>query len=71
VFQPAVARAVVDGVTSKDTGGLLVPHALPHTAAHNMLLYGNVRTDQVMAILGHATIDVTISLYGHVAPVID
>lgn len=55
VFQPAVKRAIADRVFSQEVGSLLVPHALRHTAAHNMLLHYRVDLTQVMAILGHAT----------------
>ncbi len=69
VFQPAVKRAVAQGLIPEEIGALLVPHALRHTAAHNMLLHQGKEMTQVMAILGHTSINITVSLYGHVKPI--
>jgi integrase len=69
VFHPAVTRAVAHGLISDEIAAVLVPHALRHTAAHNMLLHQGKEMTQVMAILGHASINITVSLYGHVKPI--
>jgi hypothetical protein len=71
VSQRAVTRAVADRVFSEEIGSLLVPHALRRTAAHNMLLHQGVDLTQVMAILGHASFNITVALRGHVKPITD
>ena len=57
-LQVAATRAGLPGV------GL---HTLRHTAA-TMMLYAGIPMATVSRIMGHASIQVTVDLYGHVSP---
>jgi integrase len=58
VFEPAVAKVGLDGLT---------PHGLRHTAA-SMFIAQGTPPKVVQTILGHASITMTLDLYGHLYP---
>jgi len=58
VFDPAVARTGLDGVT---------PHSLRHSAA-SLAIAAGASVKAVQAMLGHASATLTLDRYGHLFP---
>jgi integrase len=61
VFNPAVRRAGLDGLTF---------HALRHSAV-GLMVEAGAHPEAIKARLGHASIRTTSDVYGHVLPGVD
>ncbi len=64
VFDPAVRAA---GLASQTTGDMLRPHDLRHTAASLHIKHGTP-PKVLSALLGHASVAITLDRYGHLYP---